>query len=604
MVVSAMKNFVSFHRGPSVITAHSREKSRFQGSYVCYSSWISNFNASRLVNQKRTFQKQNKMVLDTLTSCYASYSGLEESRKYFSKSTSLKILATSENNTSENSVSTDPILKTLAKDECTGCGYKMQSQYPDQLGYIPPLLNDLKEKGCGTRRNLASLFEKYPDFDSSAIDESLIRLPPKRNLPPVRNETEEERLIREKKENDRELRKLENLAKQDEKISISIEESIRKRNQSRDLICQRCFMLKHYGKVYPVKVPMEHFRKKLSILRTAPNVMTIFLVIDIFDFYGSFISDLHEIIGVQHEVFVIANKIDLLPKNFSEERIRLWIRKMAIAQKVYVRWVYLVSSRDGFGMGELLKRFEHFPKGREIFVIGTSNSGKSTFINYLIDKRDIASKLKTTTSRLPGTTLNVISVPIERDITLFDTPGILNPNQAINMLTIAELRFLLPVRRVRPIVYSLNPGNSIFIGGLLRIDYLSGPNGIYFTVFASNQLPLHVRRTRGAELFYQRNIGRLLYPPSSEEERKKYGKGPFPAMVPANEWHLEGNSWREAHSDIAFSGIGWISITGIGKVHIRVFAPEGINISLRDAVMMPFETPSRLAKDVIPIRKR
>jgi len=307
---------------------------------------------------------------------------------------------------------------------------------------------------------------------------------------------------------------------------------------------------------------------------------------------------------VQHEVFVIANKIDLLPKNFSEERIRLWIRKMAIAQKIYVRWVYLVSSRDGFGMGELLKRFEHFPKGREIFVIGTSNSGKSTFINYLIDKRDIASKLKTTTSRLPGTTLNVISVPIERDITLFDTPGILNPNQAINMLTIAELRFLLPVRRVRPIVYSLNPGNSIFIGGLLRIDYLSGPNGIYFTVFASNQLPLHVRRTRGAELFYQRNIGRLLYPPSSEEERKKYGKGPFPAMVPANEWHLEGNSWREAHSDIAFSGIGWISITGIGKVHIRVFAPEGINISLRDAVMMPFETPSRLAKDVIPIRKR
>ena len=91
--------------------------------------------------------------------------------------------------------------------------------------------------------------------------------------------------------------------------------------------------------------------------------------------------------------------------------------------------------------------------------------------------------MRPTISPLPGTTLNLISVPIKKGGLLFDTPGILSKNQLINFLTPKEVKMVLPKRKIKPQVYLMYPGKTLFIGGVGRFDYLEGPRVFFTCIF-------------------------------------------------------------------------------------------------------------------------
>lgn len=44
----------------------------------------------------------------------------------------------------------------------------------------------------------------------------------------------------------------------------------------------------------------------------------------------------------------------------------------------------LVSAHKGFGMEEVVDAIETLRKGQDVFVVGCTNVGKSTFINRII----------------------------------------------------------------------------------------------------------------------------------------------------------------------------------------------------------------------------
>nr|CAH7747770.1 unnamed protein product [Callosobruchus chinensis] len=57
----------------------------------------------------------------------------------------------------------------------------------------------------------------------------------------------------------------------------------------------------------------------------------------------------------------------------------------------------------------------------------------------------------------------------------FDTPGVVQPEQIINLLTVDELMFTVPKEILRPETFSVKPKTTLFIAGLARLDYLDGP---------------------------------------------------------------------------------------------------------------------------------
>lgn len=58
----------------------------------------------------------------------------------------------------------------------------------------------------------------------------------------------------------------------------------------------------------------------------------------------------------------------------------------------------------------------------ELFVVGSTNVGKSSFINRLMDRIERRSA-GLTVSHFPGTTLDIVSFPLNSGATVHDTPG-------------------------------------------------------------------------------------------------------------------------------------------------------------------------------------
>ncbi|XP_042203104.1 nitric oxide-associated protein 1-like isoform X2 [Homarus americanus] len=60
----------------------------------------------------------------------------------------------------------------------------------------------------------------------------------------------------------------------------------------------------------------------------------------------------------------------------------------------------------------------------------------------------------------------------------YDTPGTVQPDQLINLLTHEELLKVLPHKLISPRTYCLQSGQSLFIGGLARLDLLYSPKSV------------------------------------------------------------------------------------------------------------------------------
>ena len=109
-----------------------------------------------------------------------------------------------------------------------------------------------------------------------------------------------------------------------------------------------------------------------------------------------------------------------------------------------------------------------FREGRNVYVVGATNVGKSTLINRLIrDYSDMEREL--TVSRYPGTTLDAVHIPLDDGKEIIDTPGIVYPSRLTEVVPRTVLSALLPDKPIKPLVYQLNAGQTLFIGSLATI---------------------------------------------------------------------------------------------------------------------------------------
>src|SRR5699024_11774729 len=83
-------------------------------------------------------------------------------------------------------------------------------------------------------------------------------------------------------------------------------------------------------------------------------------------------------------------------------------------------------------LDELAKDMEQMRKGKDIYVTGVTNVGKSTFLNAFI-QRSTGIKEAITTSYFPGTTLGFITIPLDDDAALIDTPGIMKDRKSTRL---------------------------------------------------------------------------------------------------------------------------------------------------------------------------
>ncbi|MDF2607108.1 MAG: GTP-binding protein YqeH, required for biosis of ribosome subunit [Bacillales bacterium] len=335
-----------------------------------------------------------------------------------------------------------------------------------------------------------------------------------------------------------------------------------------NLVCKRCFRLKNYNELQEAGLTEDDFLKILNNIGTKKALIV--KIVDIFDFNGSWISGIHRFVG-NNEVILVGNKVDLIPKSVKANKIINWMRGAARDQGLKPMDVHLISAVKGTGVVELLESIEASRKGKDVYVVGCTNVGKSTLINKIIKIASESDDNVITTSHFPGTTLDVIEIPFDEESSLYDTPGLINKHQLAHYVSSKTLKYITPKKEVKQQVYQLNSGQTLYIAGLARFDFVSGERNSFVCYFP-NDLNIHRTKLDNADELYIKHAGTLLSPPSPDE------------LIDIPKFVSRDFTINEDKTDIVFSGLGWITIPNSG-VKITAHAPKGVGIFTRKSLI-------------------
>ena len=530
---------------------------------------------------------------------------------------------------------------------CTGCGATLQTESTEKPGFIHPksvekriseqekfskLEEEMQKLELEKQRVLKEKVQEMQDKNEGMTEEEAIStIENVRNSPVGKNQPPPEGfLVMDMDEFNLYKKFLKHKGKTSQQL---IDESLS------ELVCQRCHQLRNYGVYSTVQVDQEAARQVFERISQLKKKALIIYVIDLFDTHGSIIPNFKDIIGSHHNVLVVANKVDLLLKGRSSydrrpdtekertkaliyRRLEEWVRRilkkdfelfLTTEERSQLVGIEVVSSTTGTNMKQLHEKMNSYRKGGDVYVIGCTNVGKSTFINQLFKQQyeSRKSNISITTSTLPGTTLKTISFPIttatgER-ANLFDTPGVLNQHQKLftDYLKYEDWKYIIPDGDViDPRFVRLRPGRCFFLSGLFRLDYIEDNvqnedwNRCIFSVFTSSRLSIHCTGIEKADEFYEKHVGRnatpeyQIVPPIDGKDSLIYG------LNKSLKFKVNGTTRRESILDICIGGIGWISITGVGEMTFEVHTNEHVQVYLRQPCLMPYTTKERkITKD-------
>ena len=300
-------------------------------------------------------------------------------------------------------------------------------------------------------------------------------------------------------------------------------------------ICSRCFKMKNYGDYQVVTKSNDEY---INILKSVNDTKDLVVyIIDLLNISRD-INLIREYFD--NKVLLVLNKRDILPKSIKDE----YFAKLGLDYED----VIIVSPKKNYNIDELLLKIKKYKTSKNVYVVGHTNVGKSTLINTLMKNySEFDSEL--TMSPLPSTTLNKISIKLNSDLTLIDTPGLVDDGNILNYVDQPTLKKILPKKEIKPKTYQLKKDQALVIGDLLRIDYVEGEKNS-FTVFVSNELK--VKRI---------NMHK-------NDELKDLFKHEIDVAY---------------HEDLVINGLGFIKI--VEKAKINVYINKDVEVFTRDSLI-------------------
>lgn len=301
-------------------------------------------------------------------------------------------------------------------------------------------------------------------------------------------------------------------------------------------LCERCFRINHYGEY---KMVLKNNQEYINILKEINETKDlVILVVDLFFMNQNF--DVIKETLKKNPIFLVLTKRDLLPKLLYEEKLLQYMDRfeLPIVDKIII-------DVKNYHFDELLEKIQMHKKSDRVYVVGYTNAGKSTMINRLIYNYSNLER-QITTSMLPSTTLNQIEIPLLENLTLIDTPGLLEEGSIIDFVDVNLLKKILPKKEIKPITYQVKTKSVFLLENVLRVDVEEPTN---LTFYFSNSLHLE----------------------------RKYGNVKDLNSLETHEFYIS------KVSDIMITGLGFIKVTK--PCHIRVKTLPNVKVYVRDAFL-------------------
>ncbi len=292
--------------------------------------------------------------------------------------------------------------------------------------------------------------------------------------------------------------------------------------------CERCFRIKNYNEYQKVDKKIGDFYSIIDKIN-ATNDLVLF-VVDIMSMGSEFEKIASKL---KNKPLLAISKRDVFSYKVNDQKF-LNLVSIQCLDKI------VISANKNYNIDLLMEKINLYKNSGNVYLVGLTNSGKSTLVNKIIyNYTDLESKI--TTSMLPSTTLDTIQIQITDDLNLIDTPGIIDMGNISNYLDNDTLKRLFIKREIKPITYQVKCRQYFLIDDFLKMECLE-PCDITF--YISNQLKI-------ARLFKDISID--------------FGK--VELMTTAN-------------CDIVINGLGFISVNK--AVKINIFTYDDVEIYIRN----------------------
>ncbi len=239
------------------------------------------------------------------------------------------------------------------------------------------------------------------------------------------------------------------------------------------LVCERCFRLKNYNEYKEVE--LININNKIIERVNKDNYLTIFLI-DLLNINEETINTYHSITSPK---ILIISKKDIIPFSIKEDIISTFLKKTYSINEN----IYYLSSKKKYNINSIMELANN-TKEKKAYIVGYTNSGKSTLINTITQKLGKDSLI--TTSSIPNTTLDFLEIKIG-EITIIDTPGFILNKTLYNSKEYELIRRINPKSYIKPLTIQTKDNTGLLIEDKI---YLSPHNNNSLTFYISNNIKI------------------------------------------------------------------------------------------------------------------
>ncbi len=244
-------------------------------------------------------------------------------------------------------------------------------------------------------------------------------------------------------------------------------------------ICQNCFRSKNYGEI-------NNYLDEIYEINELKKIKddNVFLVIDVLNPFQTLIENINNYIQPS-KLNIVVNKIDVLSKSISHEKIKNWIEEILKLKKIKYQKIILVSSYKKINIDYLsvfiIKSFKNSS------FIGYSNVGKSSLIKSLF--RALNKDIDNLITNSIGTTKRIITLKYKNYL-IKDYPGFYLEGNYQNIIDSKNLKLINPQKEIKLLNFQLKDYQMVSLDkyGFFVLKESKYKNGYQFTF--SNRVDL------------------------------------------------------------------------------------------------------------------
>ena len=301
----------------------------------------------------------------------------------------------------------------------------------------------------------------------------------------------------------------------------------------------------------------------LKILKDAVATDALIIwVVDLFSFNGTLNPDVVKKVK-KLNVVVFGTKKDLFPKIASEESLERYIDERFSEIGINPVYIQLIGNEANLDVSKIMNKIHELRKSHDVYMIGNSNSGKTTFINKFLKNYENKTKWPIKTEPYPGTDTPVLEIPLSNSSFFYELPDLSNGTSVFSRVEKEVQKIITPHKEVIMTRRFAGEGSAIMVGNLACLYIIKG-HTTSIRVFASEKVESKIVPIEKVDRVFDDNRKMHIIRPVSQRFVSFQDFDMF-------EYDLENDDLRH---DIAIEGLCWFSMRGKGQT-VRISLPKG-----------------------------